>query len=206
MERIKKWIGILSIMFGLFIMALLFTYRTDYDTPTPPRIDRYEKVKQYEPMLRAELSKYHLEEYTLTLLALMHQESRGEGGDPMQASESAGLPPNTINDPAWSIRQGIKHFNDVLTYGTKKKVDFPTVIQAYNMGKGYIDFIAAHGKKHTEELAKQYSAIQVKKEPNVYNCGEDRNNFRYPYCYGDFSYTTKVLQKRERIKNTMEAS
>lgn len=26
----------------------------------------------------------------------MYQESRGEGGDPMQASESAGLPPNTI--------------------------------------------------------------------------------------------------------------
>ncbi|MED0673390.1 lysozyme family protein [Aneurinibacillus aneurinilyticus] len=34
----------------------------------------------------------------------MYQESRGEGGDPMQALESAGLPPNTIDDPKRSIQ------------------------------------------------------------------------------------------------------
>ncbi|ERI11644.1 lysozyme family protein [Aneurinibacillus aneurinilyticus] len=200
MKQIKRLIGILTILMGfLLIGVFLITIVNQYMSP-PSKINKYDKVKRYEPMLSAELHKYHLEEYTSVLLALMYQESRGEGGDPMQASESAGLPPNTINDPERSIRQGVRHFNDVLTYGKEKKVDFPTIIQAYNMGKGYITFVAEHGKKHTEDLAKQFSSIQVKKQPTVYNCGGDQNNFRYPYCYGDFSYTTKVLAKVDYMK------
>jgi hypothetical protein len=203
MRQNKKWIGVLTFSMGIMLMSVtlfifMFTYmdRAKY----PEQIDRYEKVRQYEPMLRAELKKYKLEEYTNVLLALMYQESKGEGGDPMQASESAGLPPGTINNPKWSIQQGVKHFSDVFNYGKKKNVDFPTIIQAYNMGKGYIDYVAAHGKKHNETLAKQFSAIQVQKDPHVYNCGGDHSNFRYPYCYGDFSYTTKVLKIKPKIE------
>ncbi|WKB37296.1 lysozyme family protein [Terrilactibacillus sp. S3-3] len=134
----------------------------------------------------------HLAEYTPVMMALMEQESHGKGGDPMQSSESAGLAPNTIKDPKLSIRQGVKHFRVVLLYGEKKKVDFSTIIQAYNMGKGYIDFVAAHGRKNTVNLAKRFSLAQVKKDPQRYNCGDDSENFRYPYCYGDFTYSTKV--------------
>lgn len=42
-------------------------------------------------------------------------------------------------------------------------MDLDTIIQSYNMGAGYIDFVAEHGGTHTEELAKQYSEQQVKK-------------------------------------------
>ncbi|MFY2154094.1 lysozyme family protein [Cytobacillus firmus] len=154
-------------------------------------------VQNYTPLLEKELKEVNLEEYTLVLAAIMQQESKGKGGDPMQASESAGLPPNSIRDPEQSIKQGVKHFQKALNYGTQKNVDFPAVIQAYNMGIGYIDFVAEQGGKHSEEIAKQFSLKQAEKNPEVYDCGGDMNNFRYPYCYGDFTYTTKVTKNIE---------
>lgn len=154
-------------------------------------------VRNYTPLLEKELKEVNLEEYTLVLAAIMQQESKGKGGDPMQASESAGLPPNSIQDPEQSIKQGVKHFQKALNYGSQKNVDFPAVIQAYNMGIGYIDFVAEQGGKHSEEIAKQFSLKQAEKNPEVYDCGGDKNNFRYPYCYGDFTYTTKVTKNIE---------
>lgn len=154
-------------------------------------------VQNYTPLLEKELKEVNLEEYTLVLAAIMQQESKGKGGDPMQASESAGLPPNSIRDPEQSIKQGVKHFQKALNYGSQKKVDFPAVIQAYNMGIGYIDFVAEQGGKHSEEIAKQFSLKQAEKNPEIYDCGGDKNNFRYPYCYGDFTYTTKVTKNIE---------
>ena len=38
----------------------------------------------------------------------MYQESRGEGNDPMQSSESLGLKPNEIQETSLSIKQGVK--------------------------------------------------------------------------------------------------
>jgi len=90
-----------------------------------------------------------------------------------------------------------------LAYGTQQKVDFPTIIQAYNMGAGYIDYVAQHGGKHSEELAKEFSLLQVKQKPTLYNCGGDKNNFRYPYCYGDFSYSTKVSKNIQLLVDTV---
>jgi hypothetical protein len=157
------------------------------------------EVAKYTPLLEEELRSVGLEEHTILLAAVMHQESKGKGGDPMQSSESAGLAPNSIKDPELSIKHGVNHFHRVVSRGQEKKVDFPTIIQAYNMGPGYIDFVADRGGKHSEELAKQFSMIQVNKNPETYNCGGDKSNFRYPYCYGDFSYSTKVSGHMERI-------
>lgn len=156
-------------------------------------------VQKYIPILQKELEIVNLEEYTVVLAAIMQQESKGKGGDPMQASESAGLPPNTIKDPAQSIKQGVKHFQRAYKYGNEKNVDFQTVIQAYNMGIGYIDFVARQGGKHSEEIAKKFSLAQVEKNPEIYNCGGDKSNFRYPYCYGDFTYSTKVTKNIETL-------
>lgn len=61
-------------------------------------------VRNYTPLLEKELKEVNLEEYTLVLAAIMQQESKGKGGDPMQASESAGLPqmPSRIRNRALS--------------------------------------------------------------------------------------------------------
>lgn len=193
-KRKKNSMFVLVLLFCALAMVQYF-FQQQQKPQEPIEIsesDALAGVKKYTPLVEEELKKVQLEDYTHVLIAVMQQESHGQGGDPMQASESAGLPPNSIKDPKQSIQAGVKHFQHVLTYGNQKKVDFPTIIQAYNMGPGYIDFIANHGGKHSEELAKQFSSIQVEKNPTLYNCRGDKNNFRYPYCYGDFTYNTKV--------------
>lgn len=169
------------------------------------KYDPFKNVKKYQPVIYQELAKYNLQDYTPVVLALMQQESHGKGGDPMQASESAGLPRNSIHDPNKSIHLGVKHFQRVFTYGKQQKVDFPTVIQAYNMGIGYIDYVAKHGRKHSEALAKKFSLLQVHKKPDIYTCGGNKLNFRYPYCYGDFTYSTKVVRNIQSLAETMPA-
>ncbi len=79
----------------------------------------------------------------------------------------------------------------------EKGVDLDTIIQSYNMGAGYIDFVAEHGGSHTEELAKQYPSKQVKKNPKLYTCGGNKDNFRYPYCYGDY----RTQKSKSKNKN-----
>lgn len=202
-RRRKKFKTFFSLFVLFCILAMVQNYFQQSDPPPQLKIDPFSNVKKYRPLLKSELAKYNLEQYTDILVALMQQESHGRGGDPMQASESAGLEPNAIKDPKQSIQAGVKHFHKVLTYGNQQKVDFPTVIQAYNMGSGYINFVAQHGGKHSEELAKQFSQLQVKKQPELYNCGGDKNNFRYPYCYGDFTYSTKVLKNMQLLVDSM---
>lgn len=202
MKRRRKKLKTIFVLLMLFCaLALLQTY---FQQQAAHKVnDPFADVKKYSPLIHNELEKYHLEKYTTVLVALMQQESKGKGGDPMQASESAGLSRNTIKDPKQSIQVGVKHFQRVLTYGNQKKVDFPTIIQAYNMGIGYIDYIAQHGGKHSENLAKQFSLLQVQKKPTLYTCGDNKSNFRYPYCYGDFTYSTKVTKNVQSLADSV---
>ncbi|MFB7642650.1 lysozyme family protein [Peribacillus butanolivorans] len=208
MKRKRKKSNTIFVIFILLFVFLLMKQVMEISiegnvfTPVNPP-DSFANVKKYSNLLHDELAKYGLEEHTSTVIALMQQESRGRGGDPMQASESAGLDPNTITDPAESIRYGVKHFQRIIKYGNEKNVDFSTIIQSYNMGIGYIDYIANAGGKHTEELAKQFSMLQVEKNPTLYDCGGDKGNFRYPYCYGDFSYSAKVAKYIDELADSV---
>ncbi|MFE0505355.1 lysozyme family protein [Peribacillus butanolivorans] len=208
MKRKRKKSNTIFVIFILLFVFLLMKQVMEISiegnvfTPVNPP-DSFANVKKYSNLLHDELAKYGLEEHTSTLIALMQQESRGRGGDPMQASESAGLDPNTITDPTESIRYGVKHFQRIIKYGNEKNVDFSTIIQSYNMGIGYIDYIANAGGKHTEELAKQFSMLQVEKNPTLYDCGGDKGNFRYPYCYGDFSYSAKVAKYIDELADSV---
>lgn len=87
-------------------------------------------------------------------------------------------------------------------YGIEKDVGIDAIIQSYNMGPGYIDFIASKKKEnHSEKLAKQFSKMKVDQSPDMYTCGDNKKNFRYPYCYGDFTYTTKVKNRTKLIED-----
>jgi hypothetical protein len=206
-KQVQRNFTVAMLAFAAFFFFVLFDnfielYNRHQLEIGTDQTDEFGEVAKYTPLLERELRSVGLEEHTVLLAAVMHQESKGRGGDPMQSSESAGMAPNSIRDPELSIKYGVKHFQRAVARGHEKKVDFPAIVQAYNMGLGYIDFVAKRGGRHSEELAKQFSMIQVNKKPETYNCGGDKSNFRYPYCYGDFSYSTKVAGHMERIGST----
>jgi len=120
-----------------------------------------QKVRNYEPQVRAECKTQGVEDATIPLLALMMVESGGEGGDPMQSSESMNKPMNWIKDPALSIQQGVKHFKESLETVKQFDCDIWTVFQQYNYGIGYAKYVGARGKKHTLELSMEYSRTVV---------------------------------------------
>ncbi|WP_079524942.1 MULTISPECIES: bifunctional lytic transglycosylase/C40 family peptidase [Halobacillus] len=121
-------------------------------------------IAKWRPLLETYTEKYGVAEYTEFLLALMAQElGASDTLDIMQASESLGLPPNTIQDPIRSVQVGVQYFADLLQRGEEAGVDFKTIVQSYNFGVGYIDFIAEHGGKHTPELAKTFAQQQAKR-------------------------------------------
>ena len=45
--------------------------------------------------------------------------------------------------------------------------------------------------------------MKVDQNPEMYTCGGNKNNFRYPYCYGDFTYATKVNEKAKLIEELL---
>ncbi|MGX6962243.1 lysozyme family protein [Vagococcus xieshaowenii] len=118
-----------------------------------------EKVIGYTSLIQQYASKYGVEEDVPYLLAIMETESRGEGDDPMQSSESAGLPPNGITGPEWSIDQGVKYYASILTLAKKYGLesDKEAICQAYNFGASYISYLGKDGKRHSIDLAEVFS-------------------------------------------------
>lgn len=159
------------------------------------------KVRSYEAEMRAECEKQGIPDATIPLLALMMVESGGEGGDPMQSSESAGLPMNTIKDPHASIVQGVKHFKESLETSKQYECDIWTVFQQYNFGIGYAKYVGARGKKHTLELSMEYSRTVV--APSLGNTTGQKIAYNNPvaialgvpwryYNGGNFHYASMI--------------
>lgn len=118
-----------------------------------------EKVISYEPLVREIASEGGIESEVPYLLAIMQVESRGEGNDPMQSSESAGLPPNGISGPEWSIRQGIKYYKSIydMAVGVGMQENKKAICQAYNFGASYVTWLPRNGGNHSIEVAEEYS-------------------------------------------------
>jgi hypothetical protein len=191
-KRIVTCLMVLFVVALIGITSLVFLIREENTEPDQDEVSA--EVLAYQPQIETELQKHELEELTPILLGILQQESGGVlSKDIFQASESLGLPPNTITDPSYSIQVGVEYFVNNYESGKAQGVDIESIIQSYNFGRGYIEFAASQGGIHSEELAKEFSAIQMEKYPGQYTCGGDTSNFRYPYCYGDWSYTTKVL-------------
>ncbi|XBG82436.1 lysozyme family protein [Enterococcus cecorum] len=75
----------------------------------------------------------------------------------MQSSESLTKQVGQLENQEQSIKQGTKHFKELLDYAQVRGCDYSTVLQAYNYGMDYIDYVANHGKHNTQELAEKYS-------------------------------------------------
>lgn len=119
------------------------------------------------------------------LLAIMMVESGGRGSDPMQSSESGGMPPNSISSAEWSIRQGVKHYKTTLElakrYGLEN--DKKAIVQAYNFGSSYVAWLGNSKKKHSVDEAENYSRTVV--------APSQRAN-GYPNAGQKYSYVNEV--------------
>lgn len=116
-------------------------------------------VLRYEPLVRKHLALKGLEEHTQLILALIMQESGGRSLDVMQASESLGLPPNSITDPEVSIQAGVEYFARVYE---KANGDIKLALQAYNFGEGFIAYAQARGG-YSKEVALEFSQMMAEK-------------------------------------------
>ena len=114
-------------------------------------------VLKHQPMVEKYARENGISEYVNVLLAIIQVESGGTATDVMQSSESLGLPPNSLSTEE-SIKQGCKYFASLLSSCKAKGMnDINVVIQSYNYGGGYADYVAKNGKKHSFNLAENFA-------------------------------------------------
>ncbi len=147
------------------------------------------EVERYDSTIRKYARQYEMSEYVDLIKAVMMQESKGKGLDPMQSSESSyntlySKVPNGITDPEYSIECGIRYLKDSLDMaGSKGPEDLSAIklaIQGYNYGHGYIPWAVDRDGGYTAENASLFSD-KMALEMN------------WPR-YGDKNYVTNVLR------------
>ena len=176
------WKQILLGSVGAFILIFIVFFGYESQPEIDPDFNLEGKatvsplVLRYEPLITKYAEKYGVPEYVQLLMAKMMQESGGRGGDPMQASESIGLPPNGIQDPEQSIDAGVKYFSGLIK---ETKGDVLLALQSYNFGGGFISYALERGG-YSKIVAIDFSHMMAKK------MGWDR--------YGDVNYVDNVLR------------
>ena len=129
-----------------------------------------QEVMDYAPVIQKYAKQYDIPEYVQVIQAIMMQESRGQGNDPMQASECPfntryGNSPNSITDPEYSIQVGIQYYAYcVQEAGCTNPQDLDKLklsIQGYNYGNGYISWALRNHGGYSEANALQFSQEQA---------------------------------------------
>ena len=153
-----------------------------------------QEVLAHKPMLEKYAREYGIEEYLNVLLAIIQVESGGTLEDVMQSSESLGLPPNSLSTEE-SIKQGCKYFSELLVAAETKGCDLNSVIQSYNYGGGFLDYVAGRGKKYTFELAESFARDKSGGKKVTYtNPVAVEKNGGWRYSYGNMFYVELVNQ------------
>ena len=94
-----------------------------------------------------------------------------------------------------SIKQGCKYFSELLKSAEAKGCDINTVVQSYNYGGGYIDYVAKNGKKHSLTLAENFARDKSGGKKVAYtNPIAVARNGGWRYAYGNMFYVELVSQ------------
>lgn len=152
------------------------------------------EVLKHKPMVEKYCKEFGIEEHVNTILAIIQVESDGTAVDVMQSSESLGLPPNSLSTEE-SIKQGCKYFSELLASAESLGCDLDSVIQSYNYGGGFLNYVASNGKKYTYELAESFSKDKSGgKKVNYPNPIAIPINGGWRYGYGNQFYVLLVKQ------------
>lgn len=105
-------------------------------------------VQNYRPIVSVYAAQFGMTDYVDLILAVMAQESGGEGLDPMQAAENTAYNKkypavqNGIQDPQYSIWCGVQELKEALRLAScTSPYDMEHIklaLQAYNYGTGFI--------------------------------------------------------------------
>lgn len=152
-----------------------------------------DEVESYRDQVLKEAAKHKMEAYIDLFLAVMQQESGGNGQDVFQASESKGLPPNTLSTEE-SIKQGVAYLSAMITKaGCTSPSDLLHIklaLQGYNFGGAYIDYAVKKDGKWTQQNTFSFAK---KKSGGKRNAGIRAEQLG-PWRYGDQYYTEHVLR------------
>lgn len=201
---------ICSVVFSLFFFLLLFLVIFFADDTDSGENNKDSSISQggvtvspevlaHRPLIEKYGKEYGIEDYVSYILAIMQVESGGTAEDVMQSSESLGLPPNSLSTEE-SIKQGVKYFSELLTSAEQQGVDIDSVIQSYNYGGGFLNYVRSHGKKYTYgnqfyvQLVSQYltdtSPTEFDDETVQVIMDEALKYEGFPYVFGGASPTT----------------
>jgi len=148
--RIFGWLSSVVTFFLLFIVgmaviAVLVSVSSSNSSANSLSINSQhtfpESVLRWEPYVRREAEANeipHAVNYLLTIILLETRGNAEQFPDIMQASESQGLPPNTITDPLESIRVGVAYFAG--SYRQFPDHDLLNILQAFNFGRGFLNY------------------------------------------------------------------
>lgn len=176
---------LIIVLIVMCFAGILFT-RDDNDSEILPVS---EEVQAYGPVIQKYAREYGIPDYVLLIQAVMMQESKGQGCDPMQCSECGfntlyPHAPGGITDPEYSINVGIQNLADCLQLaGCDSPLEIASIklaIQGYNYGQGYITWAKSKYGEYTKSNAIEFSVKTAE---------------RYGWdSYGDMDYVTHVLQ------------
>ncbi|AZP92542.1 Pneumococcal vaccine antigen A [Enterococcus mundtii 1A] len=149
-EKRKSIFRMIVSLFVFTILAtILFLFGRTYQS--------IKRVENYQPEISSALKKYQMQEHENLVKAIILTESRGNGVDLMQSSESAYGQMGAITTQEGSIDQGVKYLSEMIAEAEALGCDLATAIQAYNFGKDYIAYVNERGGKNTVGLAEEYS-------------------------------------------------
>ncbi|KNE20896.1 lysozyme family protein [Virgibacillus pantothenticus] len=194
-------LGLVFLAFlGLLAFVAIFISNEEHSSDSDDFIDKIggisvsPDVLKHQAMVEKYATEYGILEYVSTLLAIIEVESGGKLKDVMQSSESLGLPPNTLDTEA-SIQQGTKYFSDLLRSAKASGVDENAVIQAYNYGAAFIDYVAKRGSSYSFELAESFARERSGGSKTTYsNPIAVKKNGGWRYLYGNMFYVDLVSQ------------
>ena len=201
--RLKRILIIGTIFPVLFSIVLFFGILISGEdddssnsySPVYSGINLSADVLKHQPMVEKYARENGISEYVNVLLAIIQVESGGTATDVMQSSESLGLPPNSLSTEE-SIKQGCKYFASLLSSCKGKGMtDINVVIQSYNYGGGYADYVAKNGKKHSFNLAENFARNKSGGTKVTYtNPIAVSKNGGWRYNYGNMFYVELVNQ------------
>lgn len=143
----------------LFIISSIYSPQADHVPFLNDNRVISPTIESYRPLFQKYAEANGIGQYTDLLMALAMQESKGKSPDIMQASESLGLPRNTISSPEASIKAGTSYFKKVME---RSGGNVRLALQSYNFGIGFTDYVRQHGGRFTAALAVKFSERKAK--------------------------------------------